>query len=399
METEQKNKAPASGSDRLLSLDVFRGLNMMFIMGLSGVVIAIAHCFPCSFWNTIAEQMNHVSWHGIRHHDMIFPTFLFLAGVSFPFSLAKQRSQGKSSAAIYRKLCTRALILVVLGILYNNTVSFDFANMRYASVLGHIGLAWLGAAVLFMNSRVRTQLLLVVLILVGYWLLLALVPAPDTNPHDWFTREAFQSRFQSLLHPNEQVQRGFEMEGSLVGYVDRCCLPGRLHREIHDPEGLLSLIPAIVTALLGMMTGSCIRQGQKASGRKALCLLLAGLVLTAIGYLWDSCFPINKNLWTSSFTCFVGGISMVVLAVLYYLIDVRKFRWGMWIFLVVGMNSITIYMAQRIVNFEPARDFFFGNFAAMFPPVVAELILAVGYMAVCWTFLLFLYKRKIFLKV
>ena len=353
---------------------------MLFIMGGAGFFSALAAFWPKSaVWQWIGAQMRHVEWHGFAHHDMIFPTFLFIAGCAFPYSLAKQRSRGRSDAAIFGKIVLRGLVLVLLGILYNNAVSFHFAEMRYASVLGHIGLAWMIAALISMKSGVKTQLIALAAILVGYWLLLRFVPAPDAP--------AGADRYS--------------MEGSIVGWVDRMFLPGRLHKVIHDPEGLLSLVPAVGTALLGVLTGEFLRWKKSGFSEhlRVVLMLGAAAVLILLGRLWNIDFPINKNLWTSSFVCFVGGLSLAALAVFYWVIDVLGWKGWAFFFVVIGMNSITIYLAQRVIGFEKAQDFFFKNIAALTPEPWSGVILSGGYIFLCWIFLYFLYRHKIFLKV
>lgn len=363
---------------RLQSLDTLRGFDMFFIMGGGSLFVALATLFPNPVFNAIAEQMTHVAWNGIHVEDMIFPLFLFIAGISFPFSLEKQREQKKTNGDIYKKIIRRGLTLVLLGILYNGFLNFDFENQRYASVLGRIGLAWMFAALLFVNTRTTTRIGITVTLLVGYFLLLVLVPSPEANGAGRFT-----------------------MEGCLVGYVDRLLLPGRLHLGVHDPEGLLAVLPAIGTALLGMFTGEFIKSEKKGytDNKKVLYLLGGGTSLLIIGLVWDVFFPINKNLWTSSFVCLVGGISMILFALFYYLVDVKGYKGWTLFFRVIGMNSITIYLAQRFIDFSYTSSALFGGLAGSVPEAAASLINAVGYIALCWGFLYFLYRQRIFLKV
>lgn len=365
-------------SQRLQSLDALRGFDMFFIMGGGSLFIALATLFPIPFFEAIAGQMSHVEWNGVHTEDMIFPLFLFIAGISFPFSLAKQREHGMKDAAIYNKIIRRGLTLVLLGFIYNGLLNFDFEHQRYASVLGRIGLAWMFAALIFVNTRTITRVWITVAILVGYWLLLAFVPAPDANGAGIFT-----------------------MEGSLVGYVDRVLLPGRLHLAVHDPEGILATLPAIGTALLGMFTGEFIKSQKKGftDTKKVLCLLVTGCIFVVVGLLWSLFLPINKNLWTSSFVCLVGGISMLLFALFYYTIDVKGFcRWTLF-FTVIGMNSITIYLAQCFVDFSYTSRAILGGIGGLLPESAQPLFFAIGYIAVCWGFLYFLYRKRIFLKV
>jgi predicted acyltransferase len=337
--------------------------------------VAVCGLFPaCGATEWLTMQMEHVRWHGLTHHDTIFPLFLFVAGISFPFSIAKQRAGGKSQRDIYLKIIRRGLVLVLLGIVYNGFFRFDFPELRYASVLGRIGLAWMFAALLFMRFRVRTCAVLSAAILVGYWLMMRLLPG-TSDP--------------------------WSFEGNLVGMVDRALLPGRMNDGTFDPEGILSTLPAIVTALLGMFTGYWVRMpAERFSGNKKVAYMLAAAVLLfLVGWVGSYWFPVNKKLWTSTFVCVVAAYSLLLFAVFYYIIDVKGwYRWS-FVFRVVGLNSITIYLAQRIIPFHHISDFFLGGLAGKCPEVIGTLIHATGYMTVCWLFLYFLYKKKVFLKI
>jgi predicted acyltransferase len=369
METKEKKGV------RLKSLDALRGFDMLCIMGLAGWVISVCHLFPsCGATEWLSAQMEHVDWNGLSHHDTIFPLFLFVAGISFPFSLAGQRANGKSSREIYCKIIKRGMALVLLGFVYNGFFRFDFPAMRYASVLGRIGLAWMFAALLFMNYRTKVCAILSVAILIGYWLLLWLIP-DAADPYSF--------------------------EDNLVGAIDRVLLPGHLHNGTFDPEGIFSTLPAIVTALLGMFTGRWVMlpKEEVSGNRKVVYMLVASVLLILAGWIWSYWFPVNKKLWTSTFVCVVAGYSLLLFALFYYVIDVKGIsRWSFF-FRVVGLNSITIYLAQQIIKFGAVSDFFLAGIAGKFPEAVGNLIHNTGYMAVCWLFLYFLYKKNIFLKV
>ena len=189
------------------------------------------------------------------------------------------------------------------------------------------------------------------------------------------------------------------MEGNLASHIDRLLLPGL--QGIHDPEGFLSTLPAIGTALLGMFTGEFLLSGYLTDKplRKVLYMVIAALALIAAGSLWNLTFPINKHLWTSSFVCFVGGLSLLLFSIFYVIIDVWHFQKWTFFFVVIGMNPITIYLAERIVNFKPATHFFFGGFAAELPDAWGQLIEGIGTSVLVWLLLYFLYRKKIFLKV
>lgn len=366
-------------NQRLLSLDTLRGFDMLFIMGFSGLVASLCALWPNAFTDAVAGSMGHAAWNGLTHHDTIFPLFLFIAGVSFPFSLAKQRANGLGQGAILRKVIRRGAALVVLGLVYNGLFKLDFASLRVASVLGRIGLAWMFAAILYIYCGVRTRGIVAAAVLIGYSLLLCLVAAPDAP---------------AGADP-------FSPEGNLVGWVDRQWLPGRILYKTFDPEGLLSTVPAIVSAMFGMFTGEFLRRERPGltGNRKALYMALAAVAVTLVGIAWSGVMPVNKKLWSSSFTCVVTGYSLGMFALFYYLIDVRGWkRWTLF-FRVIGLNSITIYLAQRIIGFGRISDFFLGGAASKCPEAVAAVVNGAGYVAVCWLFLYFLYKKNTFLKV
>ena len=370
-----------SNSQRLESLDALRGFDMMFIMGVASLVIAVCGLFPGGADCWLVRQMGHTSWNGLTHHDTIFPLFIFLAGVSWPFSLAKQRAAGKSTGKIVGKILTRAITLIVLGIIYNGFFRLDFAHLRVASVLGRIGLAWMGAALiyLFVESPWKRGAIGAA-ILVGYWLLLRFVSAPDVPGGD-----------------------PLSLHGNIVGWVDRQLLAGTLLYDggRFDPEGLLSTLPAVVTALLGMAAGDLVRlpEEKMTGGRKTLWLLAAAGACLALGLLWSLDFPVNKKLWSSSFVLVVAAYSFACFALFYYVIDVKGHRKWCFPLKVIGMNSITIYLLQKIVSIPFTNRFFLEGFAGLFSESVGKVIFASGYVLICWLILYFLYRKEVFLKV
>jgi len=351
---------------------------MFFIMGLASLIAAICALFPEGSDCWLATQMHHVKWDGFRHHDTIFPLFLFLAGVSFPFSFAKQRAKGASMKQVYFKIIRRGVTLILLGWVYSGLFKLDWANLRLFSVLGRIGLAWMIAALIYINTKPTARAIICGVILIGYCFLLT-IPAPDVPGADALSRE-----------------------GNIVGYVDRVLFgEGHLYYGNFDPEGLLSALPAVVTALLGMFAGELVRvPDEKVSGnRKTLYLLATAAVMLGIGFIFNTFQPCNKALWNSAFVMWAGCYSVAMFALFYWIIDVRGWRKWTLPFTVVGMNSITIYLAQRIVSFSGINKFFFGGLADHVSEPLGTVILAVGYVLVCWLFLFFLYKKKVFLKV
>ena len=364
---------------RLESLDALRGFDMFFIMGGAGLLAALAKWFPGSFTEALAQQMDHVEWNGLVHHDTIFPLFLFIAGISFPFSLAKQRAQHKSESSIHWKVIRRGLTLFVLGLLYNGLLThLDFAHIRIPSVLARIGFAWMFAALIFMHSRWQWHIVITSVLLVGYWLVARFIPAPDAAGAGILTAE-----------------------GSIIGYVDRLLLPGHIYTPAYDPEGILSTIPAIGTALLGMFTGEWVKSERAGltPTKKVLGMVVAGIVLLGLGLLWNLDFPINKKLWTSSFVLVVGAYSVLMFALFYWIIDVRGHRRWAKFFTVIGLNSITIYLGQRFINFGYTSSRIFGGLVEHLPENAQPFFTEAAYILVCWLFLYVLYRKKIFLKV
>ena len=358
---------------RLLSIDALRGFDMLFIMGFAGLLVAICQLFPDGDSCWLARQMSHVDWDGLRHHDTIFPLFLFISGMTFPFSAEKRQLGGATKGQLFLQALRRGLVLVALGLVYNKFFDLKLATLRFPSVLARIGLAWMFAAWLFLAFRWKTRAVIAAVILVGYQLLL-LIPAPDAAGAGPLT-----------------------YEGNLVGYIDRLIMPEHLlSKGKFDPEGLLSTLPAIVTAMLGQFTGEFVRSSQRNKTGK---MLLAAAVLLAVGLVWSLWFPINKKLWTSTFVLVVGAYSVAMYALFYWIIDVKGWKKWTFFFEVIGLNSITIYMAQRIIPFSSVNKFFLGGLAGLCPEPVGKVILAAGYVAVCWLFLLFLYRKKVFLKV
>jgi predicted acyltransferase len=351
---------------------------MFWIMGGESIFVALAALTGWPVLEWWAKQLDHVPWHGFVFYDMIFPLFLFIAGISFPFSLAKRIASNEPRSAIYKHVITRGLVLVLLGIIYNNGIRFDFEHLRYGSVLGRIGLAWMFASLIFMNTKLTFRIVWLFVILLGYWILLMLFPAHDLGSADMYSQE-----------------------GNLASHIDRLIMPGRLYLGNHDPEGLFSTIPAIGTALLGMLTGQFMLSNylRDKPYKKVLYLVLAAIALMVIGKVWNLTFPINKNIWTSSFVCFVGGLSLLLFSIFYLIIDVLDYKKWAFFFVVIGVNPITIYLTERIISFRAANKFFFGGLTALLPENWATLIEATGITAIAWVFLYFLYKKKIFLKV
>ena len=373
-------ETPAPKSERLLSLDALRGFDLFWIVGGHAIFVALFRLTEWGWLGAIDAQLKHVDWNGFQAYDLIFPLFLFMAGVSTPYSLTRRLTEG-ARAEVCRKIVQRGLILVLLGIIYNNGLQWKgLENMRFGSVLGRIGLAGMFAQLIFAFNFETPKRLWYWLagILLGYWAIMSFGHAPGFAAGD------------------------LTMEGNFASYVDRLLLPGKLHKKIHDPEGLLAMIPAIGNALLGILAGLWLRRSsEEVSGdRKAAGLAIAGLALLAAGGLWSFVFPLNKNLWTSSFVLWTCGWASLSLAFFYWTIDVRGWlrAFGAF-FAVIGMNSVLIYLSGKFVSYEYTAQALFGGLAKAIPSAVGTLVLAVGLFAVEWALFWFLKRQKVFLKV
>jgi predicted acyltransferase len=189
------------------------------------------------------------------------------------------------------------------------------------------------------------------------------------------------------------------MEGNFASYIDRSIIPGKLYLVIHDPEGLVSTIPAISTGLLGILTGSYIKKSSHNGSQKAGWMAVAGAGFIILALIWNLDFPINKNLWTSSFVCLVGGLSLLYFSLFYFVIDVLGYKKWAFFFKVIGMNSILIYISGRIINWEYATNGFFKWLIELTATPYNLVVMAICYVAVKWVFMYFLYRKKVFLRV
>lgn len=392
---------PTIANNRLLSLDALRGFDMFWIVSGEGIFHGLAAAVKNKYgliqdkttWQIatteqlsfferilvgISNQLHHTVWNGFTFYDLIFPLFIFIAGVSMPFSYSKQLSGGADAKKkIYRSLIKRTFILLLLGMIVNGLLQFKpYDETRFASVLGRIALSCFFAAIIYLNASFRWRIAWVVLLLLGYWLMLMVIPVPGFGAGD------------------------LTADGNFAAFIDRLFLPGKLHRTVYDPEGVLSTIPAIATALLGVFTGEFLRLQQPAKKKKTLYLVAAGVVLVFTGWLWSFVFPINKNLWTSSFVLYTGGWSLLLLALFYFAIDVIGFKTWSIPFVWLGCNSILIYMAAHgVVNFPSTSEFLFGGIIKQFSPQWNEALLWTGVALIQFIALYFLYKRKLFLKL
>ena len=376
---------------RLESLDILRGFDMFFIF-LPDPVPCVVLTFCAMFgWehSAFAAQFDHCAWNGLRFYDCIFPLFLFISGVTFPFSYAKQVERGMTRTQSVLKVLKRASLLFLLGSMLwttidgtveKNLLSFEWSTFRVWSVIGRIGLAWGAAALLYMFFARRTRIGIAAAILVCMWFVFRFAVAPGAP---------------------DGVNPMVDRQWLWANWVDVNYLT-----TAHRGEGGVSTVTMVATAMFGNFAGEILSGADdgRRCGKVARLLLFAAL-LAALGLLMAFAFgpyslPVNKPIWSSSFALVAGGISAALLALFYWIVDVKGWRsWGFF-FKVIGMNAITIYLLNRTVfnwNFESA--YFFGGISGLLSPAVGAFVTQAGMIAIGWLFLLFLYRRKIFLRV
>ncbi len=370
-------------TNRLVSLDVLRGITIAFM-----ILVNNGKVYPY-------PALEHSVWNGWTPTDLVFPTFLFLVGITIVFSFESRLSKGSSKSSLLFHTFRRALILFLLGLVVNGFPYFPLGTLRIYGVLQRIAICFLIASVLYLlDRRPVSKVVIVVVTLIGYWILMRWVPVPGFG---------LPCRDIPLLDPNR----------NLAAYLDRHIFPGRLYEGVRDPEGLLSTLPAMGTTLLGMLTGMWLRS-QRSPSRKALGLLMAGVLGILLGLLWGHWFPINKKLWTSSYVLFAAGCSLVALAICYWAVDIKNWKNGWtYVWLVFGTNAITAYVFSELfattlskihIHIGAAKVSLSSYvFLKCFMEIPSHHLASLGYsiffVVVCFVPTFLLYRKKIFLKV
>lgn len=367
--------SPAS-SPRLQSIDALRGFDMLWIIGADVVVRELAHWRNCSQLDLVCGQLEHVNWEGLQAYDLIFPLFMFLSGLSIPFSLGGRMDRGDSRWRLWGKILVRVTALVLLGIVYNGGLSTSPGVPRIASVLGQIGIAWgIAASLYLMVGSVRKRGMVLFLLLVVIAVLQLLVPVPGHGV--------------GVLTET----------GAINTWLDRLCLPGRLHGGTFDPEGLLCILSASALPIAGSLVGGPLRAATGITWKRAGLQFVTGGAFIAAGWLcWRLGYPPVKALWTTTFNLLAIGISLTLFTVFFTVIDVAGV--GFWSFplRVIGMNSLTIYMGRSLVNFHAPAEFLFGRLSH-WAGAAGPLVLACGVVLLEWLVLWFFYRKRWFLRV
>ncbi|MBB5341761.1 acyltransferase family protein [Tunturiibacter gelidoferens] len=374
---------------RLLSLDFLRGLTIAFMILVNNNGDELRAYWP----------LKHAAWNGFTPTDLVFPTFLFLVGISTVFSTASRLAQGATRQSLLLHVLRRAVILFLLGLLVNSFPFFNLHTMRFYGVLPRIAICYFVVASLYLISPGwRSKAVLAVSALLAYWILMRFVPVPGYGV------------------PTHDIPL-LDRDANLTAWLDRQIFSAsHLYEHTRDPEGLLSTIPALATALLGVLTGIWLRT-QRTLNQKITGIATAGLSGILLGGLWNLSFPINKKLWTSSYVLFAGGLSLSLLALSLFIVDLPKKQNAkqnhdglLKPFFIFGTNAIVAYVFSELlaaalssipvhpgVNLQ--QSIFRSILQAVPNTAFASLLYALAFVAVCWLFVAVLYRRKIFIKI
>jgi predicted acyltransferase len=375
-------------TERLVSLDVFRGITIIGMILVNN---------PGS-WSSVYPQLLHAQWHGCTFTDLIFPFFLFIVGVAISYSLTKRKIQSDSKSSLYLSIVRRSVILFLLGLILNSfpfgllfNHQFSLETLRIPGVLQRISIVYLISALVFISTSNKFQYLFTALILIIYYLLMSLIPVPGVG------------------------YANYEMGKNLSNWLDNIVLGSHVWSvtKTWDPEGILSTLPAIGSTMLGIFTGNLLRSNIE-QNEKVIRLFIWANLLMLCGWIWSFWFPLNKNIWTSSYVLYTGGLALHFLAFCYWFIDVKKVTWWTKPFLVYGMNAITVFFLSgilgRIMNLikwttEDGKVFTIKSyiyetfFLSWLEPINASLGFAIFYILFWLAIMWILYEKKIFIKV
>ena len=399
---------PAPVSQRLRSVDALRGFDMFWIIGAEDLVHGLNKISNNDVARVMAEQLDHEDWDGFHFYDLIFPLFVFIAGVSLVFSLSKTIETAGRAAAVWRVI-RRGVILFLLGIFYYGGFNHDWPNIRLMGVLNRIALCYLFAGLAFCFFRFKGLLAVCAALLVGYWALLTYVPFPDVRPKpggaQTICRETGFTNVAQLNLTSTNLVSGVYLKGvNLANYVDQKYLPGMKWDGTWDPEGLLSTLPAIATCLLGIFAGLLLKTQSVEDRYKVHYLLFAGLAAVMLGHLWGLHFPVIKKIWTSSYVLVAGGYSAILLGCFHQTIEVWNRRQWATPFVWIGANPITLYVMDNVVGFDRVAQRLVGGdmkhfFDAKVTEGTGELVIAIVALGIAIVIARFLYRRKIFLRL
>ena len=368
-------KASKTPTQRLLSLDVLRGITIagMIVVNTPGT------------WEHVYPPLQHAEWNGLTPTDLVFPFFLFMVGISITLALGKRVEQGIPKSGVVGKIVKRSLIIFALGLFLALFPDFDFAHLRVAGVLPRIAIVYLVCSLVFLQLSWRAIAGVSAVTLVVYWLMLVLVPVPGVGAAN--------------LEPGT----------NLAAWLDRLLVPGRLYRDTWDPEGFLSTLPAIVSGFTGVLTGYWLRTSRRTE-EKIIGMMVAGVLACLVGYLWHQVFPVNKNLWTSSYVLVSSGMALLLLGTLYWFIDVQNYRRWTPFFVAFGRNAITAYVLHGVLigafhiplngAGETLQGMSYRGLVQLgLGATLASFTWALLYLLLCFIPIWVMYQRKIMVKI
>ena len=392
-------------AQRLISLDAFRGFT------IAGMIVVNN---PGS-WSHVYTPLLHADWHGITLTDFVFPFFLYIVGVSIALAYTKRLKTDAPRRDLYRKILIRSLKIFVVGLFLWLFPDFNFAALRIPGVLQRIAIVFLTCALLFLNTNWKQQVYIAAAIVIGYWLMMVIIPVPiDEVIREALTSgQVMRSSGPVSIGPIHQISGAWiapnlEPGTNLQAWLDRAVIPGRLWERTWDPEGLLSTVPAIATGICGMLAGSLI-VSDKSQESKIIWLFSLGFAGFLLGSAWHWSFPINKNLWSSSFVLYTAGIASMTLAASLFFVDMLGRKNWTRMGVIFGANAITAYVISGMLPDLFYASWFGGEsmnsllFKALtgagIAPKLVSLMYAVMYTLICYIPVYFLYKKKIFIKL
>jgi predicted acyltransferase len=357
---------------RLTSVDALRGFTMFFIIGGERIFTNLAKIWPNPVTEVLAKNMTHAGWEGFYFYDLIFPIFLFLVGLLIPVVISRSIEKGKTKTEIFLHVLKRSLVLTFLGMSMYGLLRFDWPNMRWMSVLGRIGICYFFASLLVLHTNWRIQAIVAIAIIIAYWAAVRFIPVPGYGA--------------GVLTP----------EGCLTTWLDQKLIPGKLGLGLYDRQGILSTFTAISSTLIGVLAGHWL-QTKRTDSQKTIGFIIAGLVLLAAGGIWGQFFFISRNVWTSSFVLYSSGWSLLLMALFYWIIDVKGYKKWTFFLVVIGMNAVFIWAGQVFIDFEFTSDAIFQGVSKYFG-IFQPLFLAICLLMVKWFVMWFMYRNRIFLK-
>jgi predicted acyltransferase len=368
------NYAPAKEMrpDRLLSLDGLRGFDMLWIIGGQDIVRGLAKAWPGPFSTAVAQQFEHVPWVGLHLFDVIWTLFMFMVGISLSFSIASRRRIDQSNRPIYAHAIKRALILFILGMVaQGNLLEFSLATLHpFYSVLHGIAAGYLIATIVTLKFRAKGQAIITAIFLVSYWILLLTIPVPGVG--------------RGVLTPT----------GNAAAYIDTL-IQGHFH--FGENTWFLSYLGFASSVLLGVLCGELLLSARTKTVKCAT-MYAYGAGLLVLGLLWSIWLPIIKLLWTSSFVLVAGGISCLMMATFYLIVDVLGYKKWAFPFTVIGMNSLAVYMATEVFDFKKIGNIFVGQLLTRVGKW-DEVLASATALAVIWLILYWMYRTRSFVNL